>query len=40
MLPDVALQEPYIELLQNKSPKVDAASMAPASCPADTELEW
>lgn len=37
--PDL-LQEPYIELMQNKSPKVDAATMAPASFPADPELEW
>jgi hypothetical protein len=33
-------QEPYIELMQNKSPKVDAASLAPASFPADADLEW
>mmetsp|Transcript_14726 Transcript_14726/g.36716 ORF Transcript_14726/g.36716 Transcript_14726/m.36716 type:complete len:475 (-) Transcript_14726:257-1681(-) len=34
------LQEPHIELLQNMSPKVDAATMGPASCPAHPDLEW
>ncbi|KAF6255969.1 UDP-glucose pyrophosphorylase [Scenedesmus sp. NREL 46B-D3] len=34
------LQEPYIELMQNKSPKVDAASLAPVSFAADADLEW
>ncbi|KIZ07837.1 UTP--glucose-1-phosphateuridylyltransferase [Monoraphidium neglectum] len=33
------LQEPDIELLQNMSPKVDAASFAPASYPQDPEME-
>lgn len=34
------LAEPYVELLQNKSPKVDAATLAPAVYPADASLEW
>eukprot|EP00879_Flechtneria_rotunda_P011464 GHRR01011977.1.p1 GENE.GHRR01011977.1~~GHRR01011977.1.p1 ORF type:complete len:438 (+),score=150.27 GHRR01011977.1:214-1527(+) len=34
------LQEPYIELMQNMSPKVDVATLAPASWPADPSLEW
>lgn len=29
-----------IELLQNKVPKVDAATLAPASWPANPDLEW
>lgn len=29
-----------IELIQNKVPKVDAATLAPAQAPADPELEW
>ncbi|PNW84329.1 hypothetical protein CHLRE_04g229700v5 [Chlamydomonas reinhardtii] len=37
--PDL-LQEPLIELLQNKSPKVDAASLSPASYPAQPDMEW
>ncbi|KAF8060290.1 hypothetical protein HT031_004825 [Scenedesmus sp. PABB004] len=34
------LDEPYVELMQNMSPKVDAASLAPASYPEDPHLEW
>lgn len=34
------LQEPYIELMQNMSPKVDAATFAPASYPDDADMEW
>ena len=34
------LGEPHIELLQNKSPKVDKATLAPASWPAAAALEW
>jgi UTP--glucose-1-phosphate uridylyltransferase/phosphoglucomutase len=33
-------QEPYIELVQNKSPKVDAATMAPAKHPQSPDMEW
>jgi UTP--glucose-1-phosphate uridylyltransferase len=33
-------QEPHIELMQNMSPKVDAATLAPAAYPQDTDLEW
>jgi UDP-N-acetylglucosamine pyrophosphorylase len=29
-----------IELLQNKTPKIDAATLEPAEWPADPELEW
>lgn len=34
------LQEPHIELMQNMSPKVDAATLAPAAYPQDPEMEW
>jgi UTP--glucose-1-phosphate uridylyltransferase len=34
------LAETHIELLQNKSPKVDKATMQPASWPAAPALEW
>jgi hypothetical protein len=34
------LQEASIELLQNMSPKVEAASLAPAVWPEDHQLEW
>jgi len=33
-------EEPDAELMQNSSPKVDAANLTPVSWPADTELEW
>ncbi len=32
--------EPDAELVQNKSPKVDAASLEPATYPEDPEQEW
>lgn len=34
------LKEPYIELLQNKSPKVDAETMEPAVYPPNPDAEW
>ena len=34
------LQEANGELLQNKSPKVDAATLAPATYAADPHQEW
>jgi UTP--glucose-1-phosphate uridylyltransferase/phosphoglucomutase len=34
------LAEPHIELLQNKSPKVDKATLLPAAWPAAPALEW
>lgn len=34
------LAEPHIELMQNMSPKVDAATLLPASYPAQPDLEW
>jgi UTP--glucose-1-phosphate uridylyltransferase/phosphoglucomutase len=34
------LAEPHIELMQNMSPKVDAATLAPATHAADPDLEW
>ncbi|KAI8463920.1 MAG: UDP-glucose pyrophosphorylase [Monoraphidium minutum] len=34
------LKEPEIELLQNMSPKVDAATFAPAAYPDDSDMEW
>lgn len=37
--PDL-LKEPFIELMQNMSPKVDAATLAPATCPEQPDLEW
>ncbi|KXZ50465.1 hypothetical protein GPECTOR_16g639 [Gonium pectorale] len=37
--PDL-LQEPLIELMQNMSPKVDAATLAPASHPQQPDMEW
>ncbi|KAJ9510362.1 hypothetical protein QJQ45_015823 [Haematococcus lacustris] len=33
-------QEAHIELMQNKSPKVDAASLGPASYPSHPDNEW
>ena len=32
--------EPYFELFQNKSPKVDAKTMEPALFPSDPSMEW
>ncbi|KAL6753565.1 UDP-glucose pyrophosphorylase [Haematococcus lacustris] len=37
--PDL-LKEAHIELMQNKSPKVDAASLGPASYPSHPDNEW
>ncbi|KAF5839822.1 UDP-glucose pyrophosphorylase [Dunaliella salina] len=34
------LQEPYIELMQNMSPKVDANTLGPASYPENPDNEW
>jgi hypothetical protein len=34
------ISEPDVELVQNKSPKVDAATLEPASYPEDPEQEW
>ena len=34
------LAQPDSELLQNKSPKLDAATLEPAAWPADPDLEW
>jgi UTP--glucose-1-phosphate uridylyltransferase len=34
------VDEPDAELLQNKSPKLDAKTLEPISWPADPELEW
>ena len=34
------LKEEDVELVQNKSPKVDAKTLAPASFPSDPDLEW
>ncbi|GBF99238.1 UDP-glucose pyrophosphorylase [Raphidocelis subcapitata] len=34
------LKEPHIELMQNMSPKVDAATFAPAAYPDDPDMEW
>ena len=34
------LQEPFIELMQNSSPKVDAATLAPATYPENPDNEW
>jgi len=34
------LTEEHIELLQNKSPKIDKATLAPASWPENPALEW
>ena len=34
------IDEPDVELVQNKSPKVDAATMEPVSYPKDPEQEW
>ncbi|KAG2486041.1 hypothetical protein HYH03_015248 [Edaphochlamys debaryana] len=34
------LQEPFIELMQNMSPKVDAKTLAPASHPPHPDSEW
>ena len=37
--PDL-MNEPDVELIQNKSPKVDAETLGPVSNPEDTDLEW
>jgi hypothetical protein len=37
--PDLVAEHDW-ELVQNKSPKVDAATMAPASYAAAPEMEW
>lgn len=34
------LNEPFIELMQNKSPKVDAETMEPAEYPENHDMEW
>lgn len=34
------VSEPYFELFQNKSPKVDAKTMGPAEYSSDPSLEW
>lgn len=34
------LEEPFIELMQNKSPKVDAETMEPVEYPENPDLEW
>ena len=34
------LKERNLELLQNKSPKIDAKSLEPVSFPEDPDLEW
>lgn len=34
------LGEPYIELMQNSSPKVDVATLLPASYPEHPDNEW
>ena len=34
------MSESNVELLQNKSPKVDAKTMAPAEWSQDPDLEW
>ncbi|GAX83425.1 hypothetical protein CEUSTIGMA_g10850.t1 [Chlamydomonas eustigma] len=34
------LLEPFIELMQNSSPKVDASTLQPASCPEHQDNEW
>ena len=34
------LAEEDVELVQNKSPKVDAKTLAPAEYPADPDMEW
>ena len=34
------INEPDVELVQNKSPKVDAATLEPASYPEDPDQEW
>jgi UDP-N-acetylglucosamine pyrophosphorylase len=34
------LAEPNFELMQNMSPKVDAATLEPAAYPTDPDLEW
>mmetsp|Transcript_26030 Transcript_26030/g.61937 ORF Transcript_26030/g.61937 Transcript_26030/m.61937 type:complete len:185 (-) Transcript_26030:8-562(-) len=37
--PDL-LSEPFIELLQNESPKIDAETMEPAQYPENASMEW
>eukprot|EP00192_Tetraselmis_astigmatica_P005321 CAMPEP_0117697978 /NCGR_PEP_ID=MMETSP0804-20121206/29524_1 /TAXON_ID=1074897 /ORGANISM="Tetraselmis astigmatica, Strain CCMP880" /LENGTH=458 /DNA_ID=CAMNT_0005512279 /DNA_START=54 /DNA_END=1430 /DNA_ORIENTATION=- len=34
------LAEPFIELMQNMSPKIDAATLGPASYPSNPDMEW
>lgn len=34
------LKEPFIELIQNKSPKVDAETLKPVTFPENPEMEW
>ena len=34
------INEPDVELVQNKSPKVDAKTLEPATFPEDPEQEW
>lgn len=34
------LKEPYIELMQNKSPKVDADTLEPAQYDENPDMEW
>jgi len=34
------INEPDVELMQNKSPKVDAATLEPATFPEDPDQEW
>lgn len=34
------LKEPFIELVQNKSPKVDANTFKPAEYPQSPDMEW
>lgn len=34
------MAEPFIELMQNMSPKVDAATSLPATYPAQPDMEW
>lgn len=34
------MSEPTIELMQNMSPKVDAATLEPVSYPESPDLEW
>ena len=38
--PPALVQEPFIELMQNSSPKVDVATLAPATYPENPDNEW